>query len=87
MCHRDGQMRSGVVYSVLKDGLQFLAVVNTSRTVPTSYLNSGDIDSHAFCQYAPCHLGSSCFMSGLLSDRQTQQQRQSYRLQLSLLCA
>jgi len=36
VCHRDGQMRNGVVYSVLKDGLQFLAVVNTSNAVPVS---------------------------------------------------
>ncbi len=42
VCHRDGQMRNGVVYSVLKDGLQFLAVVNTSNAVPVSNQNSGD---------------------------------------------
>ncbi|KAL0043308.1 hypothetical protein WJX79_001115 [Trebouxia sp. C0005] len=42
VCHRDGQMRNGVVYSVLKDGLQFLAVVNTSNAVPVSDQDSGD---------------------------------------------
>lgn len=34
VCHRDGTMRNGVVYSVLKDGLQFLAVVSTANMVP-----------------------------------------------------
>ena len=33
VCHRDGSMRNGVVYSVVKDGLQFLAVVSTSNAV------------------------------------------------------
>lgn len=34
VCHRDGNMRNGVVYSVVKDGLQFLAVVSTSNAIP-----------------------------------------------------
>ncbi len=42
VCHRDGKMRNGVVYSVLKDGLQFLAVVNTSTAYPTSHQEPGD---------------------------------------------
>ena len=42
VCHRDGKMRHGVVYSVLKDGLQFLAVVHTSNAVPTSVPDPGD---------------------------------------------
>ncbi|KAL3147107.1 hypothetical protein ABBQ38_015063 [Trebouxia sp. C0009 RCD-2024] len=33
VCHRDGSMRNGVVYNVVKDGLQFLAVVSTSNAV------------------------------------------------------
>ncbi len=42
VCHRDGHMRNGVVYSVLKDGLQFLAVVDSSNAVPVSVQKSGD---------------------------------------------
>lgn len=37
VCHRDGNMRNGVIYSVLKDGLQFLAVVSTSNAVPGTH--------------------------------------------------
>ena len=40
VCHRDGNMRNGVVYSVLKDGLQFLAVVSTSNAVPGTHAAS-----------------------------------------------
>ncbi|KAL0045856.1 hypothetical protein WJX82_006850 [Trebouxia sp. C0006] len=41
VCHRDGHMRTGVVYSVLKDGLQFLAVVDSSNAVPVSDQDAG----------------------------------------------
>ena len=45
VCHRDGNMRNGVVYSVLKDGLQFLAVVSTSNAVPGTHAAShGTLD-------------------------------------------
>ena len=45
VCHRDGNMRNGVVYSVLKDGLQFLAVVSTSNAVPgTDAASHGTLD-------------------------------------------
>ena len=45
ICHRDGNMHKGVVYSVLKDGLQFLAVVSTSNAVPGTHAAShGTLD-------------------------------------------
>ena len=47
-------MRNGVVYSVLRDGLQFLAVVSTSNAVPGT-----DADSHGTLDYFRSALGSS----------------------------
>ena len=33
ICHKDGTLRKGVVFEVLKEGLQFIAVVSTATTV------------------------------------------------------
>ena len=48
VCHRDGNMHHGVVYSVLKDSLRFIVVVSTSNAVPGSVPASGD--GLAYCQ-------------------------------------
>ena len=33
ICHKDGTLRKGVVFEVLKEGLQFIAVVSTASVV------------------------------------------------------
>lgn len=44
VCLTNGRMRYGVVYSILKDGLQFLAVVSADSVMPAAEQSSESMD-------------------------------------------